>query len=67
MYQTFETNQTNFRPYISDKAATRKGPKARPRRKIEKQICVTEMLKPTSSAIWFNAAAIILVDMRVAS
>jgi hypothetical protein len=67
MYQTFERRKTGLRPYISDKAAMRKGPNASPRRKIEKQTCVTELLKPRSSAIWFKAAAIILVDMRVAS
>lgn len=65
IYQTLQTSQMDFRPWISDMAAIKNGANASPRMKIENAICISATSIPRSWDIGVRAAAMILTVMMV--
>ncbi len=66
-YQPLQNSHTGLRPYISESAATTKGPRPKPSMYMENEICVVLMSMPRSAEIWGRAEAVMLALIRVTS
>lgn len=67
IYHVFPATQIHFRPCISEIAATTKGPKAMPRKYVEKISCADDMPMCKSDEMSFSAAEMMLAVMSVIS